>query len=681
MKRLFLVLLFVAGAGCPSVGHAQTVTADLAARAVTQYQAGNFEAAVRLIGEVMQLQPSVPVELHRMLASAHLQQGQTAAAGVSIEHGLKAYPNDVLLRYLDVETLLTFGRFNEALTKATRLEGDLVQLPDPALDLVSLQQRIGQLYRMQAGEAYQAGRTREALTAFESARTYLPDTLAIHNNIAYLYLQQKAWGQARTAADRGLQRHPGDLSLLQIKAQALVELEEYAALEGVYASLYRRGDKPVDYGLGYGQVLLANSKYAEAQQVFDDLLERFPGEARLYDALIQLAGQRFDLNSKLKLLRLKQQQFPDEPEVLRTIAETLETMERFDEARAAYDSLATYQDFSDDSQTAVAETFVKQDSLAVATTLYRDLLTQRPDDAGLWRSLGHLLEQQARWPEALDAYRNLHAQAADAYSHRKLGEVYEAIAEPDSALFHYAEARERGSTHPIPYHRASVLMYDRGGTEVAFELAQQALVLGLRGVEALQEQMQGQLQGQDLASMEQDAVRSTQDELEVYDATTEATFKHLTAHFPAAQVEPLFLRQVQQYPGSGKLLYLLGTFYEAHSRPADAQQQYEAAVRFAARLRPAHVALGKLHDQNGEARQAILAYERALALDDQSPDAYRALIRLYRSQGSLDSLIRRWQAHYRSRTENTVLQQHLIEALHKAERYEEARALIRSEQP
>ncbi|MEM1095608.1 MAG: tetratricopeptide repeat protein [Bacteroidota bacterium] len=681
MTRLFLAMLFVAGAGFEPAAHAQSVTADLAARAVQQYQAGDFPAAVRLIGEVMAVEPAVPVELHRMLASAHLQQGQTAAASIALENGLAAYPGDVLLRYLNVETLLAFERFDEALRLATRLEGDLVQSPDPALDLISLQGRIGQLYRMQAGEAYQAGRTREALTAFEQARTYLPDSVAVHNNIAYLYLQQEAWSSARDAADRGLKQHPGHLSLLQIKAQALVQLEDYPALEGVYAMLYRRGNKPVDYGLGYGQVLLANGKYAEAQAVFDDLLARFPSEAKLYDALINLAGQRFDLNSKLKLLRMKQDQFPDDPEVLRSIAETLEGMERFDDARAAYDSLAAYQDFADDSQTAVAETFVKQDSLAVATTLYRDLLTQRPDDAGLWRSLGALLEEQARWPEALDAYRSLHTRTADGFSHRKLGEAYEALSQPDSALIHYAAARDLGSTHPIPYHRASVIRYNRGDTEAAFDLAQQALVLGLRGVESLQEQMQGQLQGQDLASVEQDAVRSTKDELEVYDATTEAAFRHLTAHFPAGEVEPLFQRQVQQYSGSGKLLYLMGTFYETHDRTAEAQQQYESAVRFAARLRPAHLALGQLHERNSDTRQAILAYERALALDDQAPDAYRALIRLYRSQGSLDSLIRRWQAHYRSRTDNTVLQQHLIEALHKAERFEEARALIRSEQP
>ncbi|MEM6646065.1 MAG: tetratricopeptide repeat protein [Bacteroidota bacterium] len=681
MTRLFLAMLLITGTWLAPAAQAQTVTADLAARAVQQYQAGDFPAAVRLIGEVMAAEPAVPVELHRMLASAHLQQGQTAAASIALENGLAAYPGDVLLRYLNVETLLAFERFDEALRLATRLEGDLVQSPDPALDLVSLQQRIGQLYRMQAGEAYQAGRTREALTAFEQARTYLPDSVAVHNNIAYLYLQQEAWTSARDAADRGLQEHPGHLSLLQIKAQALVELEDYPALEGVYAMLYRRGDKPVDYGLGYGQVLLANGKYAEAQEVFDDLLARFPSEARLYDALINLASQRFDLNSKLKLLRMKQDQFPDDPEVLRSIAETLEGMERFDDARAAYDSLAAYQDFADDSQTAVAETFVKQDSLAVATTLYRDLLTQRPDDAALWRSLGALLEQQARWPEALDAYRSLHARTADGFSHRKLGEAYEALSQPDSALVHYAAARDLGTTHPVPYHRASVMRYERGDAEAAFALAQQALVLGLRGVESLQEQMQGQLQGQDLASVEQDAVRSTKDELEVYDATTEAAFRHLTAHFPADEVEPLFQRQVQQYPGSGKLLYLLGTFYEAHDRAVEAQQQYESAVRFVARLRPAHLALGQLHERNSDPRQAILAYERALALDDQAPEAYRALIRLYRSQGSLDSLIRRWQAHYRSRTDNTVLQQHLIEALHKAERFEEARALIRSEQP
>ncbi|NBB72979.1 MAG: hypothetical protein GVY35_04790, partial [Bacteroidetes bacterium] len=44
--------------------------------------------------------------------------------------------------------------------------------------------------------------------------------------------------------------------------------------------------------------------------------------------------------------------------------------------------------------------------------------------------------------------------------------------------------------------------------------------------------------------------------------------------------------------------------------------------------------------------------------------------------GQLGALIARWHARYRATPSNTVLRDHLIEALHKAGRYEEAQPLI-----
>ena len=52
-----------------------------------------------------------------------------------------------------------------------------------------------------------------------------------------------------------------------------------------------------------------------------------------------------------------------------------------------------------------------------------------------------------------------------------------------------------------------------------------------------------------------------------------------------------------------------------------------------------------------------------------------ALIELYRKQGRLDTLVPRWQSRLRGTPDNQVLREHLVDALHRAGKHEEARAI------
>jgi lipopolysaccharide biosynthesis regulator YciM len=123
----------------------------------------------------------------------------------------------------------------------------------------------------------------------------------------------------------------------------------------------------------------------------------------------------------------------------------------------------------------------------------------------------------------------------------------------------------------------------------------------------------------------------------------------------------------------------MGDYYQQQNQQKLSRSHYEKAIRYSPQLRKAHLALAQLFEQAGQNKDAITAYERVLSLDAQKPEAYDALIRLYRKTGKLDKLCDRWKARYRGNTDNETLKEFLIEALHKAERYEEARKLINEE--
>lgn len=75
-------------------------------------------------------------------------------------------------------------------------------------------------------------------------------------------------------------------------------------------------------------------------------------------------------------------------------------------------------------------------------------------------------------------------------------------------------------------------------------------------------------------------------------------------------------------------------------------------------------------------REAISSLERALALIPDETSIYSELIQLYREVGQLDQLSDRWSAKFRADKDNELLKEHLIEALHKAGRFDEASEII-----
>jgi len=440
-----------------------------------------------------------------------------------------------------------------------------------------------------------------------------------------------------------------------------------------------RGDVrfPVDFVFVAGRALLANGKPEQGHKVFESLLDRHPREPKIYDALATLNKRQFNYEGALEVLRRQRRKFPQDEELALRVGRLHEQMGEYEAARSVYDStqaLAGSEDFS--PTVAYAQTFVEQDSLGAAGAAYRRILEQRPDHVKALRGLGRVREQQAAWTEALDVYKRLRdVEGETAYAHVKLGQVHEKLGRVDRAFQAYRTSIDQGADHPLPYYRYAVLLHRRADSVGAFEAAERALRKSLRAVEELQENQLLQLQRSVRSGFPDENRQRGQKRLEAYDRIAEEAFRFFAGAFPAQRTEPVITDLLREYKNAGRLHYLAGIFYEKQGVPAKALKQYKHAVRETPRLRTAHVALGGLYEERGAFRKALRSYERARSLDDEAPEVYRALLRLHQRHGTLGALIQRWRARYRSAPQNDVLREHLIEALHKAGRYEEARAL------
>jgi tetratricopeptide (TPR) repeat protein len=258
-----------------------------------------------------------------------------------------------------------------------------------------------------------------------------------------------------------------------------------------------------------------------------------------------------------------------------------------------------------------------------------------------------------------------------------LGIVLVALKNDQVAIESFREALSLGNTDPDLYLRLSQLLAKEGPEklEEARSKSKRALTLSLEKLKESQKEVEQRISQNSLANQLKNQEQFK--ELEQLNELAEDAFTHYTRINLSNEVQMMFDKIESTYPGSGQLLYLIGEYYQKRQQFKKAKSYFQEAIQYTPRLREAHLALAKLLENSGQLSPAITSYERALSLNPDQPEPYDALIRLYRKQGRLNVLCDRWKARYRADIDNKILKEFLIEALHKSERYEEAKQIIK----
>ena len=674
-----LIVFLLAGWLSAASVHAQSPALS---DGIQRFEQGDYAGAIPPLQRALAADSSL-TSAYPLLATALLRTGQTASALDVAQSGARRFPDDATLALLTAEAYLQLDAPTAALPWLERVDERVRREgPDvlPARTTPKqLRQQIAQVHRVLGGRQAERRAWDQAASHFQSARRYAPDSVAIHRNLAYAHVQEEQWGKALDAANTGLARFPNDEGLLRIKTHVLYEQQAFDELAAVLERLYRLQPDDPSLGVSYGQALLANRKAQESQAVFDSLLQRFPRERSIYEALIDLNRQRLNYPGILEVLRRMEKTFPDDAAIPRRRARVHALLEDYAAARAIYDSLRTQSPADASLSLAIGSTYEQQDSLQGAAEAYRHVLDRQPEHLATLRALGHVLEKQERWPAAQRVYEQLAAGTPNPHAHVRLGWVHEQLSRPEAAAAAYRRALDAGTDDPLAAYRYSVLLLEQedGMEERAFALAERALRQSLRGVKDAQELMMANTSSGPPSGAAPDSARQQATErLDRLDDVATDAFEHFAASFPQARTEPVLQALLRRYASSGRLPFLMGRYYEQHADTALALQHYRDAAAANPDFRDAHMALGRLYETQDNVVEAIRSFERALALDATDPAGYDALVRLYRQRGQLGALIARWQARYRATSSNTVLRDHLIEALHKADRYEDAQPLI-----
>jgi len=645
--------------------------------AMHYYQSGKYPQAINSLRDILD-RDSTRVQAHILLSASYLQSGNALMAQLAAERGLQLFPENTSLNWIEAEALVQLKKYRRALQYYTKIDTTINMLNTDVISTVSreqLRRRIGKVNIALGAQQFQRDSVQTALKRFQTARTYMPDSVSVYRNLAYLYSQTEQWDKSIAMSDSGLKRFPDNIDLLRIKGSSLFRKKDYKPLLGVYKKLHRLRPEDIDISLAYGEVLLVNQKPAQAEQLYKSLMKEHPKNKRIYNALIQINERQFNSKGKLAVLRQMQRQFPQDPDVLTDIAETYEVMNKWDNARAIYDSLEIFTGDTLRAQIATANTYERQDSLLQAALIYGELYQQFPTEQKVLIQYGKVLEKLTRWDRALEIYSALDSMNSTAYSLRHLGWTYEKLGELVKADSSYQRAVRMGTDHPLPYFRLARFSLQKKEKTHSFQLAVKALKKSFQSIASVQQNIQSSVQKESgITGFQTQA--NNKEALEEYDRLAREIFEFITDNFDASQVEPVLLDLLDNYPQSARFHYLVGTFYQKQNQLKKAIQQYIEAAKISPALLEVHLALAEIYQDQNKPQQAIRSYERVISLDPQNDEAYSALIHLYRSQGNLDKLCDRWMARYRANNKNNVLREHLIEALHKAGRYADAREVL-----
>lgn len=238
-----------------------------------------------------------------------------------------------------------------------------------------------------------------AVGAYQRALKAAPSLTPIYLNLGLAYYKQRQWAQARSAFEEFLKFHPGQRQAVQLRALALLELEEFGESARGFETLMPTGDATILMGLATAYA--RSGRGAEAQKLLGPLLEQgssaelqltlgqaFYGEGQDADAMAAFERARA-LNANLPTLGLhigavlwRQRKTAE------AVAEWRGEVKRFPGSAEALFTLGT----------AVALT---GGDLVESEQLLRKALAQRPNHARANYQLAKLVWQKRKAAEAI----------------------------------------------------------------------------------------------------------------------------------------------------------------------------------------------------------------------------------------------------------------------------------------
>jgi len=638
---------------------------------LTFYELKEYENAIHSFEQALQY-PNPPRDVYTYVTSSYLLNGDPSGALKSVDEGLDEHPEFLRLKVMKGEALIQMD-IEKAIPVFEEIHQTISDSGEEQVDGVQkkvIRHYLGQLYQQVAANAFQDEKLVQSEQYFFKAREFNPDSLSIQNNLAYVLIRQEKWNEAEKVLDTGLEQFPDAENLLFMKAQVYEKEEDAEGMVNTLETLYKVDTENMERAVLYGKALLKNNQSDKANLFFQKMIREHPKERMLYQALKEMNRQRFNQSGLLEVLKMEKEQFPDDRELLEEYGTELITAQKYEEANAFFDSLATVYNDVNYAQLS-ARSLLYDDQFEPAETEYRKQLERWPNDPLLMPDFGQILKKNEKFDEAKDVFRRYLLNYENSKVRIEYVELLDGFSEKEDLLKPLDQTIYKGWADWI-------LLKDQESEEIIEKSVYSRVLIDLIELyESRQELTQKEVQfGLNHLRTKQPPIFQAATELKEISSELKNMLAVISNRLSFDEALDVLQTGLYKFEESALLHHQKGLLFYRHKKPKLALESFKQAAQIRGDDEETHLYLGHIYAEFDHFEDAALSYERVLTLNDQHEEAYRALIRLHQKYGRLDVLCARWLQRYNHQKQNPVLREFLIDALHRANQFEEARALL-----
>ena len=648
--RLFL--LFWAVAVFAESGRALAQPGDPLAAGAEQLKAGNFKEARQLLDQALALYPERR-EAYLLDAQAHLETHDLKGAEAILQDGLARFPEDLDLLTQAGLVALNLGQYERAayLLQKARQKNPFSK---------TIREALGLVYFNQGVLAQQQGRLVLARDKYLRALEFLPHDARPLQNLAVVYLTLHKPDSALAYVKTARKYNPGNSALLALQAKIYQMQQNLQGLQTSMERLYAQNPDSVQIGLDLATVYLAEHQTEKAEKIYRELMRRFPHDSRPVAAAVRYFRDHFNYEKVVAYYNQFLKANPSDRWALLGKADAYEAEGNWQKAAQIYQKMLKKNPEDREVLTRLANLYRDSGQWSHAAKVLQDMISKKMGDKRVWFLLGDCYQKQALFDSAIRAYQK--ATEADSFwspAWISLGKIYDLRGQYSRAEQVYRTAVRVGTADPLPYHRLAVLAAARGDSARFRRLEKKAVKKAIQAILQLQGSFQEQFQNiQGLTATQISESKRSGGQLREYRKILREAIQNLMrdprSNFPAFLDELL-----KQNPGAKFLWETKAELEREQGNLPAALEAYRRDLQLDAGNYSAQMGMAQVLAEMGRTHQAILAAERAHALNPNQEEPYKLLIDLYKKQGNLSVLIEKWKNELSFHPEWNLLRSYL----------------------
>ncbi len=522
--------------------------------------------------------------------------------------------------------------------------------------------------------AYQSGELDQALQAMDIALRLKSDHPQALKNRIYLLMEKEEWEQALDAIEDAETLLSDDADLIQMKASVYYQLENLDGLLEEYRQLYNRDPKDRETAFTYADILIANQKGSEAELVIVELIEEYPDDRDVYWKLAKVQEKRMYFQEKAAALEWLLENFPGDEQALQELSATQKVLENYDEQRKTLRELLSVTENVEEKlklYISISDTYLAQNNLKGAEEELQNIRTEFSGNEELLLKLGDILQSGNKWKESLEVYEEISSEQLIRKAGTQMGHAYFQLNETQQAKEILEEVTQSGIDEALAWYLLARIEYN-SDRDRAYNLGLRALERGIVDLRNIRQETIENLDEQGLFT----DIDDEEEEFEHFRDLADRSFQFLTDHYEKDKLTGDLQSLTESLGESATLHFYIAKLYDRTGNVDQVIHHAGKSIEIESTFYDAHILLGKVYRESGDFQKAALSFERARSIQPESKSAYQNLITLYDGEGLLTELIQKWEIQFRGESGNEVFKEHLIEALHKAGRYDEAREII-----